>query len=388
MDKDQTDHGDHTAHAGFMARALELASLARGKTSPNPLVGAVVVRDGAVVGEGYHLRAGTPHAEVHALRQAGERAGGATLYVNLEPCCHYGRTPPCTGGIIEAGIARVVVAAADPNPRVSGRGIQALRQAGIEVETGVLEAEARRLNEAFFKHIVSGLPFVTLKAAMSLDGKIATSSGESKWITGPESRSLVQRLRLENDAVLVGIGTVLADDPLLTVRLPGEDKKPLRVVADSSLRIPPESRLVQTARDHPTVVAGVEGLCPPGKRKMLIDRGVAVWDLPGADGQVDVRALLQSLGSRDVAGLLLEGGSSLNASFLKAGAVDKYVFFVAPRIIGGGTAPGPFGGAGAEILAEAPRLTALECRVAGADLVITGYPAGAESETGSTGTEG
>jgi len=371
-----------------MARALEIASLARGKTSPNPLVGAVVVRDGVVVGEGYHLKAGAPHAEVHALRQAGERARGATLYVTLEPCCHYGKTPPCTGGIIKAGVTRVVVAVADPNPRVSGRGIQVLRQAGIAVETGVLEAEARRLNEAFFKHITSGHPFVTLKAAMSLDGKIATSSGESKWITGPESRSLVQRLRLENDAVLVGIGTVLADDPLLTVRLPGEDRKPLRVVADSSLRIPLESRLVQTARDHPTVVAGVEERCPAARREMLIGRGVEVWELPEAHGMVDIRALLHALGSRDVVGLLLEGGSTLNASFLEAGAVDKYVFFVAPMIIGGSTAPGPFGGAGTAVLAGAPRLTALECRRAGADLVITGYPEQPPTDQEYSQTEG
>ncbi len=358
----------------FMARALELAALAKGKTSPNPMVGAVIVRDGIVLGEGYHRKAGTPHAEILALGQAGSQTGGATLYVSLEPCCHVGRTSPCTEAIIRAGIKRVVVATPDPNPLVAGNGLQALRQAGLEVRSGVLEAEAQRLNEAFFKYIVARQPFVTLKAAMSLDGKIATRSGDSQWITGQESRNLVQHLRMENDAVLVGIGTVLADDPLLTVRLPGADKKLLRVVADSSLRIPLESQLVQTARDYPTAVAGVEGQYPVSKREMLVERGVAVWELPGVDGQVDIRALLRELGAREVVGLLLEGGSLLNGSFLKERAIDKYIFFVAPRIIGGRGAPGPFGEVGAATLDEALFLTALECRMAGDDLMISGYP--------------
>ncbi len=364
MDRDQA----------FMARAMELAALARGKTSPNPMVGAVIVSDGTVLGEGYHHQAGTPHAEVLALGQAGLGARGATLYVSLEPCCYFGRTPPCTEAIIRAGVKRVVVATPDPNPQVAGKGLQALRQAGLEVRSGVLDAEARRLNEAFFKYIVARQPFVTLKAAMSLDGKIATRSGDSRWITGPESRNLVQHIRAENDAVLAGIGTVLADDPLLTVRLPDADKKPLRVVADSSLRIPLDSQLVQTARDYPAAVAVVEGRCPPGKKEMLTERGVEVWELPGVDGLVDIQALLRELGGREVAALLLEGGSLLNANFLKARAIDKFIFFVAPRIIGGSGAPGPFGGAGAENLAVAPHLAALECRQVGDDLMIVGYP--------------
>jgi diaminohydroxyphosphoribosylaminopyrimidine deaminase/5-amino-6-(5-phosphoribosylamino)uracil reductase len=353
---------------------LELAALAKGKTSPNPMVGAVVVRDGLVLGEGYHHEAGTPHAEILALRQAGLRARGATLYVSLEPCCHFGRTPPCTEAIIRAAIKRVVAATPDPNPLMAGNGLQALQQAGLEVRSGVLDAEARRLNEAFFKYIVARQPFVTLKAGMSLDGKIATRSGDSKWITGPESRNLAQHVRAENDAVLVGIGTVLADDPLLTVRLPGAEKKPLRVVADSSLRIPLESQLVQTARDYPAAVAVVEGQCPPGKKEMLMERGVEVWELPGVDGLVDIQALLREMGRRELVSLLLEGGSLLNANFLKARAVDKFIFFVAPGIIGGNGAPGPFGGAGAATLAEALQLTALECQKIGADLMITGYP--------------
>lgn len=359
----------------FMGRALGLAALARGKTSPNPMVGAVVVGgDGTILGEGYHHQAGTPHAEVHALGMAGPKARGATLYVSLEPCCHFGRTPPCTEAIISNGIKRVVVATLDPNPLVAGKGLQVLRQAGLEVQYGVLDAEARHLNEAFFKYIVTGQPFVTLKAAMSLDGKIATGLGDSKWITGPESRNLVQHLRAENDAVLVGIGTVLADDPLLTVRLPEAGKKPLRVIVDSSLRIPLESRLVQTARDYPVAVAVVEGQCPPGKKELLMERGVAVWELPGVDGLVDIRALLEELGSREVVGLLLEGGSLLNSGFLKARAIDKYVFFVALMIIGGTGAPGPFGGTGAVTLAGASSLTSLDCQKVGNDLMIMGYP--------------
>jgi diaminohydroxyphosphoribosylaminopyrimidine deaminase/5-amino-6-(5-phosphoribosylamino)uracil reductase len=359
----------------FMARALELAALGRGSTSPNPMVGAVVVRDGAIVGEGYHLRAGSPHAEVHALRQAGERAGGATLYVSLEPCCHFGRTPPCTEAVIAAGIARVVVAVSDPNPLVEGKGVQALRQAGIEVETGVLETEARRLNEAWFKYIATGRPFVTLKAAMSLDGKIATAGGESRWITGPEARDEVQQLRLASDAILTGIGTVLADDPLLTVRLPGADRRPLRVIADSRLRIPLASQVVQTAREYPTVVAGAEGQFPSEKKALLTERGVEVWEVPAAEeGRLDIGALLMALGKREIVSLLLEGGGGLNAGALAARVVDKFIFFIAPKIIGGMAAPGPFGGEGASALAEALPLVGLEHRMVGRDLMITAYP--------------
>ncbi len=358
----------------YMARALRLAALARGKTSPNPMVGAVIVKDGQVVGEGYHHQAGTPHAEVLALGQAGERSRGATLYVSLEPCCHFGRTPPCTEAIIKAGVSRLVAAAPDPNPLVAGKGLQILQRAGLSVQSGVLEKEARRLNEIFFKYILARQPFVTLKAAMSLDGKIATRSGDSKWITGSEARDLAQQLRVENDAVLAGIGTVLADDPLLTVRLPGEEKKPLRVVVDSSLRIPLESQIVKTARDYPTVVAGVKGRCSVGKKELLSGRGVEVWELPASGGQVAIQALLDKLGYREVAGLLLEGGSTLNASFHEARAIDKYLFFIAPRIIGGDRAPGPIGGEGIEVLQQALDLKSLQYQRVGSDLLITGYP--------------
>jgi len=357
-----------------MRRALELAALARGKTSPNPLVGAVVVKDGVIVGEGYHRKAGTPHAEVIALQEAGARAKGADLYVSLEPCCHYGRTPPCTKAIIEAGIKRVVVACEDPNPLVAGKGIEILRQAGITVDVGVLREEARRLNEVFFKYITTGRPFVTLKAAMSLDGKIATFTGDSKWITGEQARQYAHQMRAEHDAVMVGIGTVLADDPLLTVRLPGEDRRPLRVIVDSRLRIPLESRIVLTAKGFPTVVAAVRHEGNQGKKKSLEERGVEVWELPADRGRVDLKALLGELGKREVTSVLLEGGATLNASALEAGVVDKFVFFIAPKIIGGSRAPGPVGGNGAKKIEDAWLVSELEFTKVGEDLMITCYP--------------
>ncbi len=363
-----------TRDEAFMRRALELAARARGKTSPNPLVGAVVVKDGAVVGEGYHRKAGEPHAEVHALEQAGSRARGATLYVNLEPCCHFGRTPPCTEAIIRAGIARVVAATLDPNPLVSGKGVARLREAGISVEVGVLEKEARRLNEVFFKYITTRLPFVTLKAALSLDGKIATAAGESKWITGEEARRFVHELRAQHDAVMVGIGTVLADDPSLTVRLVETERQPRRIVVDSRLRIPLESQLVRTAREVPTIVAAVAGLAPPEKKDALAARGVAVWELPGDQGRVDLGALAAALGRAEVTSVLLEGGATLNAAALAAKLVDKLVFFFAPLLIGGRDAPGPVGGEGVPRLEEAVKVAELEWRQVGRDLLVMGYP--------------
>jgi len=358
----------------FMRRALELAALGRGKTSPNPLVGAVVVKDGVIVGEGYHKKAGTPHAEVIALQEAGARAKGADLYVNLEPCCHYGRTPPCTKAIIEAGVKRVVVACEDPNPLVAGKGIEILRQAGIAVEVGVLEEEARRLNEVFFKFITTRRPFVTLKVAMSLDGKIATFTGDSKWITGEQARRYAHQMRAEHDAVMVGIGTVLADDPLLTVRLPGESKQPWRVIVDSRLRIPLESRIALTSDKFPTIVATVQHQGSRERKKLLEERGIEVWELPADHGRVDLDALLEELGRKEITSVLLEGGAMLNASALEAGVVDKFVIFVAPKIIGGSRAPGPIGGPGVERIEDAWLVSDLEFSRVGEDLMITCYP--------------
>ena len=360
-------------HEQFMARALQLAELGRGKTSPNPLVGAVIVHNDRIVGEGYHRKAGTPHAEIHALRNAGEKANGAVMYVTLEPCCHHGRTPPCTKSIVEAGIAEVVVGMADPNPLVSGKGIKALKDAGIRVIEGVLEKDVRLQNESFIKYISTKCPFVTLKAAISLDGKVATRTGESRWITGEEARLWVHRMRAANDAIMVGIGTVLADDPLLTVRLDGEYEQPLRVIVDSSLRIPETSMLVKTASEVPTVVAAVQGSYSEAKRAQLERAGLEVWDLPAIKGKVDLVTLMKELGKREITSLLLEGGSTLNASALEAGIIDKFVFFQAPLIIGGQDSPGVFGGMGCERLKDCLRLAQMSVQRVGEDLMITAY---------------
>jgi len=361
-------------HELFMARALKLAELGRGQTSPNPLVGAVVVKNGEIVGEGYHQKAGLPHAEINALREAGERARDAVLYVTLEPCCHYGRTPPCTKAIIEAGIREVIVGVTDPNPQVAGKGIRILQESGIRVQLGVLEEEARRQNEAFFKYIRTKLPFVTLKAAVSLDGKIATVSGDSKWITGEKARQLVHRLRAESDAVLTGIGTVLADDPLLNVRLPGyKGRQPVRVVVDSSLRIPEESQLVQTAAQIPTAVAVIKGNYSREKRARLEAVGVEVWELPASEGRVDLKSLLGLLGQKEIMNLLVEGGSSLNAALMEGGLVDKYIIFQAPLLIGGSKAPGVFGGKGFSRIKDCLRLSPVFTERVGGDMMITAY---------------
>jgi diaminohydroxyphosphoribosylaminopyrimidine deaminase/5-amino-6-(5-phosphoribosylamino)uracil reductase len=361
------------SHEQFMSRALELAEKGRGKTSPNPLVGAVIVRSGRIVGEGYHQIAGTPHAEIHALRDAGEQAKGAIMYVTLEPCCHHGRTPPCTEAIIEKGIKEVVVGAVDPNPLVAGKGIKTLEDAGVKVITGVLAKDAHRQNEAFIKYIRSGRPFITLKAAISLDGKIATKIGDSKWITGEEARRLVHQMRATNDAIMVGIGTVLADDPLLTVRLQGQHRQPLRVIVDSSLRIPIDSQLVKTASQEATIIAAVEGRYSKEKRAELEAMGVEIWDLPAVQKRVDLVALMQKLGKREITSLLLEGGPTVNTFALEAGLIDKFVFFQAPLIIGGQDSPGVFGGEGCERLSDCLRLDCTSVQKVGDDLMITAY---------------
>ncbi|OIQ58407.1 riboflavin biosynthesis protein RibD [Moorella thermoacetica] len=359
--------------AVFMARALELARQGLGRTSPNPAVGAVIVRDGRVVGEGYHRKAGTPHAEIHALRAAGEKARGATLYVTLEPCCHYGRTPPCTGAIIAAGIKRVVAAMADPNPRVAGGGFRALSQAGIEVETGLLADEARRLNEAFIKYITTGRPWVTLKMALTLDGKIATRTGAARWITGPAARERAHELRDIHDAVLVGIGTVLADDPELTTRLPdGRGRDAIRVILDSHLRLPLSARVVNLQSEAPTLVVTTPS-APAAARKNLEARGVEVLILPEEDGRVAWQPLLAELSRRQVTSILVEGGAEVNATALAAGVVDKVVAFIAPKIFGGREAPAPVGGRGVADPATAWRLEKLAVERCGEDIMLSGY---------------
>ena len=353
----------------FMFRALDLASQARGLTSPNPMVGAVVVRDGIVVGEGFHPAAGRPHAEVEALAAAGARARGATLYVTLEPCVHHGRTPPCTPVVIAAGIRRVVVATADTNPLVAGRGLAALREAGLEVVDGVLESPAAALNRIFLSAMREGRPHVTLKAAATLDGKIADVHGTSKWITGDAARLEAHRLRSEADAILVGIGTVLADDPALTVRLDGRwPREPLRVVLDSTARTPPSSRLIHGATPSRALVA--VGAAAPEERVHAIEAtGAEVVRCPGVDGRVSPTALLAELFAREVRGVLVEGGAETAAAFVDADLVDRIAMFFAPLVLGGRAAAPVVGGAGRE-LKRALALEHLDVRRVGDDLFV------------------
>jgi len=357
----------------YMQMALDLAAKAMGRTSPNPMVGAVVVRGGEVVGRGYHARAGTPHAEVHALREAGNSARGATLYVTLEPCCHHGRTGPCTEAVIEAGISRVVLAMSDPNPLVAGKGVQRLREAGLQVETGVLEEASRKLNEVFIKYITTRLPFVVLKTAMSLDGKIATAGGESQWITGPYSREYVHHLRDRYDAILVGVGTVLADNPSLTARLPsGGGRDPVRVILDSRARTPQNAKVVTQASRAPTIIVTTPG-APPERVRALQEAGAEIIEVPREDAGVNLALLLRELGRREITGVLVEGGARINGSFVKANLVDKVYWFMAPKIIGGAEAPGPVGGSGFSRLNDALQVQDITIYRFGEDICLEGY---------------
>ena len=340
-------------------RALQLAAQADYRTSPNPMVGAVVAdRHGNFVGEGFHRRAGEPHAEVLALQQAGDRARGGTLYVNLEPCAHRGRTPPCSEAIIAAGIRRVSASMLDPDQRVRGRGVEALRAAGVDVDVGAEEERALRLNEFFVKHRTTGLPFVTAKFAMSLDGKIATRTGRSRWISGAAAREHAHLLRHQHDAVLVGVGTVLADDPELTSRLQNA-RQPLRVVLDSNLRTPASARVL------PALVATTAGGELPGAELLRLPSDSA--------GRVDARALLEELGRRDVLSVLVEGGAEIHAALLAAGLVDKVVAYIAPIVIGGRAAAGPVAGLGVDEVEDALRLRDVEITAIGDDVLLSGY---------------
>ena len=352
----------------FLQRALALAARARGRTAPNPMVGAVVVSEGRIVGEGWHPRAGEPHAEVFALRHAAEAARGATLYVTLEPCCHYGRTPPCTEAVLAAGIRRVVVAMSDPFPKVAGGGLAQLRAAGLDVECGLLEAEARELNRAYLRAVQTGLPWVTLKMAVTLDGKIATRAGDSRWITGEKARAYVHRLRDWNDAVMVGIGTARADDPQLTARLRGA-RNPLRVVVDPRGELRLESHLVQHAADIPTLVAVGEGI----DGGPFVARGVSVESVPQRGRWLDLEVLLRRLVARGVHSVLCEGGAGLGASLLEAGLVDEVAWFIAPKLVGGRDAPGAVGGTGVERMAGAWTLDKVRYRRFGDDVAVMGY---------------
>ena len=359
----------------YMWMALDLARQGRGGTNPNPMVGAVLVRDGEIVGTGYHQVAGGPHAEVIALRKAGEKAKSARLYVNLEPCAHHGRTAPCADAIVKAGVAEVVAAMEDPNPLVAGRGFQKLAAAGIAVKTGVLEEKARRLNEVFVKYITTGTPFVSVKTAMTLDGKIATRTGESHWITGDKSRQYVHRLRHYNDAVMVGIDTVLHDDPRLTTRLEGGGgRDPWRVVVDSTARLPLDARVINPGSRARLLLAVTEA-APREKCAALRDKGVEVITVPSAEGRVDLAALMRRLAEKEIASLLVEGGGTLNYSLLEAGLVDKLFLFIAPLIFGGSAGATAFGGTGVASLNQAWRVNELELKQFDRDLLLIGYPA-------------
>ncbi|WP_139492334.1 bifunctional diaminohydroxyphosphoribosylaminopyrimidine deaminase/5-amino-6-(5-phosphoribosylamino)uracil reductase RibD [Brevibacillus dissolubilis] len=357
----------------YMAVALQMAQGTLGQTSPNPVVGAVVVRDGAIVGMGAHLQAGEPHAEVHALRMAGDKARGATIYVTLEPCSHYGRTPPCAKGIIEAGISRVVVATLDPNPQVAGRGVSMLQEAGIEVTVGVLEKEAKRLNEIFFHYITTNRPFVTVKTASTLDGKVATETGHSRWISGELAREEVHMLRHQFDGILVGVNTVLADDPSLTARLERETRQPVRVILDTTLRIPLHAKVV-TDGLAPTLIYTTDR-APADKQEALQQLGVEVVRLSSPSGKVEIDEVLVSLGERRITSLLVEGGSAVNGAFLAAGAIQKVISYISLKLVGGAGAPTPFGGSGIELMGDAILLRDIEVeRISDQDLRIVGYP--------------
>jgi len=358
-------------NADHMRRAIELSRLGVGRTSPNPAVGAVVARGDVVLGEGWHRRAGEPHAEVIALRNAGEAGAGADLYVTLEPCCHTGRTPPCTEAIHEARIARVFYACRDPDPRCAGGGDAALEGYGIEVAGGVLAAQAALVNEAYLKHKRTGLPLVTLKLAMSLDGRIATRTGDSRWISGEDSRLRVHEMRNRHDAVMVGVGTVLADDPALTTRGVPDGRDALRVICDTQARTAPGARVVAVQSDAACVVACAED-APAEPITALDEAGAQVLRVPRSGGHLDLRALMTALGGRDVMSVLIEGGGGLAWGALEAGVVDKVALFRAPIIIGGAGAVPAVGGAGAETVAEALRLHDMTVERIGEDLLVQG----------------
>jgi diaminohydroxyphosphoribosylaminopyrimidine deaminase/5-amino-6-(5-phosphoribosylamino)uracil reductase len=356
---------DHT----MMARAMELARQGQGRVEPNPMVGAVVVREGKIVGEGYHQVYGGPHAEVFALQQAGELARGATLYVTLEPCCHHGKTPPCTDAIIKAGIKEVVAGGSDPFPQVAGGGCSTLASAGIQVRIGVLRLEAELMNAPYYKLVRTGLPYVIAKWAMTLDGKIATVSGESKWISGKESRRMVHELRGRVDGILVGIGTVLADDPLLTAR-PAGPRIATRIVLDTHLQTPMASQLVKTARQVPVLL--VHASNDDKRVAELSGAGCECLKVDAAGRTESIQQLLKELGRRRMTNLLVEGGAAVLGSFFDAESVDEVWAFIAPKWIGSSSAKGPLSGIGIESISQISQLEDVTCAQVGQDALLRG----------------
>lgn len=357
----------------YMQRALELAALAVGRTSPNPLVGAILVKDGEVVGEGYHRKAGTPHAEVHALQAAGDDARDATLYVTLEPCSHYGRTPPCADAVVKAGVKRVVIACLDPNPSVSGEGLRIIQDAGLETTVGVLGEEARRLNEVFFKYIETGIPFITLKVATTLDGKIATSTGDSRWISSETSRKYVHKLRNIYDAIMVGIGTVLKDDPMLNTRLDREDTRdPVRIIIDSQLDLPLQSKIARSARQQKTIVFCQRQI---NQEKLISVQksGIKVVQVESSNDKLLLQEVFKILGDMEITSIMVEGGGEINGYLIENNLIDKVYWFIAPKLVGGREAPTAVGGSGIEKIKDALHVKSLQISRFEDDILITGY---------------
>ncbi|RKD24926.1 diaminohydroxyphosphoribosylaminopyrimidine deaminase / 5-amino-6-(5-phosphoribosylamino)uracil reductase [Caminicella sporogenes DSM 14501] len=357
----------------FMERAFQLAKKGEGFVNPNPMVGAVIVKNNTIIGEGYHKYFGGNHAEVEALNSIIDSPEGATMYVTLEPCSHFGKTPPCTDAIIKSGIKKVVISMLDPNPLVSGRGVKKLKDNGIEVITGILEDKAKKLNEIFIKYITKKIPFCLMKSAMSLDGKIATKFSDSKWITNKFSRQYVHKLRHKYSAIMVGINTILIDDPLLTARIPNfKAKNPIRIIVDTNCKIPLDSKVVKTISKAKTIIA-TTNLAPEEKIDKLKEKGVDVLIIPTKDNRVDLKKLMENLGQMGIDSVLLEGGGTLNYSALKTGIVDKINFFIAPKIIGGYLAKTAVEGDGASLVKDSFSIKNISIKTFEDDIMIEGY---------------
>ena len=363
----------------YMLRAIQLAKKGEGWTNPNPMVGAVIVKDGKIIGEGYHKKYGELHAERNAIASLTESAEGAVIYVTLEPCCHHGKTPPCTEAIIEQKIRKVVIGSRDPNPKVSGKGIKMLQEAGIEVIEDFMREECDRLNPVFFHYITTKTPYVVMKYAMTLDGKIATKTGASKWITGEAARAEVQHMRHRYMGIMAGIGTVIADDPMLNVRVEGW-KSPIRILCDSGLRIPLDGQIVKSAGKYRTIVAYADSENTEAKRKRLHEMGVETICCPDENNQVDLKKLMKYLGEEGIDSILLEGGGTLNDSALRAGIVQEVQAFIAPKLFGGMNSKTPVEGIGVRFPSEAVKLKCTDICQIGEDIRITCQVCGKEQE--------
>lgn len=351
----------------FMTRAIELAKRGEGWTNPNPMVGAVITKEGKIIGEGYHARYGELHAERNAIASLTESAKGATMYVTLEPCCHYGKTPPCTEAILEQKIAKVVIGSKDPNPKVAGKGVEILRKAGVQVEEDFMRDECDELNSVFFHYITKKTPYVIMKYAMTADGKIATKTGASKWITGESARNKVQLLRHRCMGIMTGIGTVLADNPMLNTRLEGK-KSPVRIICDSHLRIPMDCQICKTAGEYKTVIAYSEE--NQEKVRALTNLGIQLIQCPDSNGKIDLKKLMEYLGQQGIDSILLEGGGTLNDSAIRAGIVHKLMVFVAPKLFGGAGSKTPVAGIGIEKPSQAVRMQFQRMEMAGEDVLL------------------